>query len=135
MNKTIVLGIGVAVLLVFAGVIAYFAFAGNSGSISQQSFGKENVFEGAITNKNISLSIGTVNGTGVYDHGCTMDPSTGLSNCHAGIRTTKYGLIDFNYEHNMGVKPCLGPGDQVIVNITSTNGAASVDRPVWNGTY
>jgi len=83
------------------------------------------LFEGKITNKNVVP--GKMMGTGVYDKSC-VSIGGGLTNCHAGIKTDKYGVIDFNYEHDMAKKPCVAPNQKVVVEILDSAGNARVQR-------
>ncbi len=82
-------------------------------------------FDGKITNAKVTT--GEYEGKGVYDRSC-QSIGGGLTNCHAGIDTTEFGVIDFNYEHNMAVKPCIAPGDKVLVTVLDASGKATVQR-------
>lgn len=83
------------------------------------------LFEGKITNKNVEPM--KLEGVGVYDRNC-VSVEGGLTNCHAGIRTSKYGVIDFNYVHDMAKKPCIASGQNVVVTILDSGGKATVQR-------
>lgn len=82
-------------------------------------------FEGKITNTKVAL--GEYPGTGAYDRNC-KSIGGGITNCHGGIQTQEFGLLDFNYEHNMAVQPCIAPGDKVLVTILDNSGRATVQR-------
>ncbi len=88
---------------------------------------QKDTFEGRITN--MELEIGSLTGVGVYDRNC-VDIGNGLTRCDAGIKTDKYGTLNFNYVHNMRIKPCIKPGDKLIVEILDSEGKAKVQR-IW----
>gem|GEM_PF-2292567 len=83
------------------------------------------LFEGKITNKNVEPM--KLEGVGVYDRSC-ISIGGGLTDCHGGIKTEKYGVIDFNYQHDMARKPCIKPNDKVVVTILDSSGDAQVQR-------
>ena len=83
------------------------------------------LFEGKITNKNVEPM--TIEGVGVYDRNCVM-MSNGLTNCHGGIKTDKYGVLDFNYQHDMAKEPCIAPNEKLVVTILDSAGNAKVQK-------
>lgn len=83
------------------------------------------IFLGKITNKNVEP--GKLSGVGEYDRNC-VSVAGGLTNCHGGIKTSKFGVIDFNYEHDMAKKPCIALGEKVVVEILDSDGNARVQR-------
>ena len=73
------------------------------------------VFEGKIINhQNLKGAILLANIT--YDRNC-KSVGKGLLHCDAGIKTEKYGVINFDYTHNMKKHPCLIPGDKVLLKV------------------
>ncbi len=115
-------------------MIGLFALGG-LGMMSFGSFNKEgtnhvnmnkpqmSLFKGTITN--IKTSPGNVSGMGVYDRTCKQI-GNGLTRCDAGIRTEKYGILNFNYIHNMEAEPCIVSGDKLQVEILDSNGTARI---------
>lgn len=83
------------------------------------------LFEGKITNKDVTPV--KLEGVGVYDRSC-IPVGNGLTDCHGGIKTEKYGVIDFNYQHDMARKPCIKPNDKVVVTILDSSGKAQVQK-------
>ena len=91
------------------------------GGVSRQV----DVFEGAITN--VTVAVGEVQGVGAYDWNCT-DIGGGRTQCDGGVRTEEYGILNFNYVHQMEEAPCIAPGDQLRVTILDSKGQALVER-------
>lgn len=113
-------------------LIAYMAWAlGTPSTATPADESAENIvaggdlFEGKITNKNVVA--GRIVGVGEYDRNC-VSVGDGLTNCHAGIKTSKYGVLDFNYVHDMAKKPCIAPGNKVVVDIIDSSGNAKVQK-------
>lgn len=126
---TVIVVVGIAILLV---LLNGGSSAPNQQSSSQsQSATNPNFFVGSIATN--SIPPGTYNGIGIYDHNC-LPIGNGLYSCDAGIKTAQYGTIDFDYQHNMMIKPCIGPGDNVVITIYS-NGTATVKRTTSNPNY
>jgi len=95
------------------------------GMATHHPSNQNSVFEGVITNA--KASPGKISGIGAYDKDC-KNVGNGMTDCHAGINTNEYGVIDFNYVHNMAVDPCIVPGDKVAIEILDSNGRAKVER-------
>jgi len=141
MNKGTI-GVVLALVILIGVAIAYFALNNSSGSgvqngSSNQSTGGQlasdpNFFAGNVTTEGIP--VGTYNGTGVYDHNC-LPIGNGIYSCDAGIKTAEYGTIDFAYKHDMMMKPCLGPGQTVVVKVLDGSGAATVQRTSSSAGY
>lgn len=83
------------------------------------------LFQGSITNKNVEPM--KLMGIGEYDRNC-VSVARGLTNCHGGIKTAKYGVLDFNYVHDMAKEPCIAPGQELVVTILDSSGKATVQR-------
>lgn len=96
-----------------------------TGNSLENVVARGDLFEGKITNKNVVA--GRIAGVGEYDRNCAS-VAGGLTNCHAGVRTKEYGVLDFNYVHDMAKKPCIAPGHKVIVDILDSGGNAKVQR-------
>lgn len=107
------------ILLVSIFLFFYLSFSKNSSSP------KRDLFSGVITN--IETSPGNLSGIGVYDRTCKRI-GNGLTRCDAGIKTKEYGVLNFNYIHDMAVKPCIVSGDKLKVEILDSNGTADVRR-------
>ena len=105
----------VAALVLFVSAIVY----ANLKNTSTGNVIKEDVFEGIITN--MELSPGILEGEGVYDKTCQM-AGNGMIQCDGGIQTEK-GLLNFEYTHNMDKQPCISPGDKLKVEILENNKA------------
>jgi len=85
---------------------------------------KVNFFKGKITN--IKTIPGNLSGIGVYDKTCKAI-GNGLTECDAGIKTEKYGVLNFNYIHNMAVESCITSGDKIEIEILK-DGTARIWR-------
>lgn len=127
MNKNILPAVVIAAI-----GLAYVVWAvGTPGSSNSQGDSLDglnpagDLFEGKITNKNVEPA--KLIGTGVYDKSC-VSAGGGLTNCHAGIKTDKYGVLDFNYVHDMAKKPCIAPNQKVVVEILDSAGNARIQR-------
>lgn len=87
----------------------------------------DSVFDGEIDNVDVEPM--TLTGEGVYDRNCVpVDPENeplSVVTCDAGIETDEYGVLNFHYEHDMSVDPCIGPGDHVEVEIRDEDGTAT----------
>lgn len=136
-SRKLAIGLAAALLLVI--VVAVWAagslqsgYNGNGRHQEPQSGNLSDAFQGNVTTMNIPT--GSFSGTGVYDHNC-LPVGNGMFSCDAGIKTQKYGLIDFAYTHNMVEKPCIGPGDTVTVSVLSGNGSATVTRLSRSSNY
>lgn len=136
MNGKLIAGIAVMVLVVimllsfngFGLALIGLSVAGDSDGYSESvpiAYG--DIIEGTITN--VRPSIGKFNGTGVYDRNC-VDVGGGLTNCHGGIQTARYGVLNFNYVHNMSIVPCIKPGEKLVVEVLDSSGRARVQRMV-----
>ncbi len=92
--------------------------------------------DGVITNMSEmpKVKLGTkFRGTGVYDKNCVkvgVVPETGnpLVDCHAGIATKEYGLIDFKHVHDYYQNPCIVENDELVIEILDSKGNAKVQR-------
>ena len=122
-------GVIIAVIVLIVLVFLHNGSGTPQNAISVGSQGQlatdPNFFAGNVTTQGISP--GTYNGTGVYDHNC-LPVGNGIYSCDAGIKTAKYGTIEFAYRHDMMMKPCIGPGDVVTVTILNSSGSATVSR-------
>ena len=105
----------IVLIIALIGLIAYSSLRTTGNSIKTE----DNVFEGVITNMQLSPQI--LEGTGVYDRSCNPI-ERGLSQCDAGIQTEK-GLLNFNYKHNMNLQPCIDAGQNLKVEILEGNKA------------
>lgn len=113
--------VGVAYVIWAAGTLKNDSPAGDATNIVANGL----LFQGKITNKNVEPM--TIDGVGVYDRNCVM-MSNGLTNCHGGIKTDKYGVLDFNYQHNMAKEPCIAPNEKLVVTILDSAGNAKVQK-------
>ncbi len=86
---------------------------------------RADLFEGKITN--IKTFPGNLSGIGIYDKTCKKIGNE-LTRCDAGIKTKKYGVLNFNYIHNMEIKPCITSGNELYIDILDSNGTAKVWR-------
>ena len=91
-----------------------------------EDFGMGDIFEGVITNNDLPLGV-VVLGVGVYDRSCMPVPG-GLTQCDGGILTEEYGVLNFNYTHNMHTEPCIGPNENFIVETVNNENKAIVKR-------
>ena len=73
-----------------------------------------NIFKGKINQENLNGAVFT--GTIVYDRDC-KNIGKDLTHCDAGIKTKKYGTINYSYTHNMSKKYCLTNDDIVLVKV------------------
>ena len=112
-------GVVLVVLSVLLVLVFYLAV------IRSPSVPKGDLFKGTITN--IKVSPGNLSGIGVYDKTCVR-VENGLTRCDAGIKTEKYGVLNFNYIHNMAIEPCIASGNKLKVEILDSNGTARVQR-------
>lgn len=72
------------------------------------------VFSGRINKSDITQI--ALHGRITYDRNC-LPVEGGLTRCDAGIKTSQYGVINFNYTHNMREEPCLIDGDKVLLKV------------------
>ena len=72
------------------------------------------VFEGKINHPDLKGAILLADIT--YDRNC-KSVGKDLLHCDAGVKTEKYGVINFDYTHNMKKHPCLIPGDKVLLKV------------------
>jgi hypothetical protein len=122
MQKTAILLV-ISLIILLTIVYIHFSTVNNGSSNSVNNTGTLTTFYGVITNRQAGNGTFSEKGIGIqYDKFCVLDNKTGLTNCHAGL-LTKGTILDFDYEHNMTVKPCLSPGDIVNVFIYSNNSA------------
>lgn len=128
-KKTTLIIAAIAVIGIVYAIWASGTLAGDTptGGALGDVTAKGDLFEGKITNKNVQPT--KLLGVGVYDRNCVAI-GNGLTNCHAGIKTDKYGVLDFNYEHDMARKPCINPNEKVVVEILDSSGKATVQRMV-----
>jgi len=114
-------------LFIFLLIIIIFSliFVLYSGGEKKPSVLGSDLFNGNITN--LKTSPGNLTGIGVYDHTC-KDVGNGLTKCDAGIKTKEYGVLNFNYVHNMAIEPCIVSGDKLKVEILDLKGTARVQR-------
>ncbi len=126
MKKIWIYAIAVLAVLVVVGI--YFAMQSPAqGNVTPNG---SNTFSGRVVAGDTSPQTYT-NVSILSDEGCTTDPRTGLSNCTSKMQT-KNGIIAFNYEHDMMMKPCLSIGDKADIQV-SAGGSAVVDRTYWAG--
>ncbi len=111
------------VIFVFAISFGVFGFQGIAYDTSNP---KGDIFKGRISNWNFDGEE-QIEGIAVYDRNCVTGLD-GMTNCDAGIRTKEFGVLNFDYTHNMALKPCLSPGQKVAVDIANNNGEATVQR-------
>ncbi len=87
-------------------------------------------FEGKINN--VAVEPGTFEGKGVYDRNCIpVDPNNphGEVTCDAGIQTNEHGeILNFHYQHDMNIRPCIAPGEPVEIQVMDQEGTAEVRR-------
>ena len=95
------------------------------GNEKNSPVSKIDLFKGNITN--LKTVPGNVSGVGVYDKTC-KSIGDGLTMCNAGIKTEKYGVLNFNYVHNMAIEPCIVSGDKLQIEILDSKGTARVKR-------
>ena len=126
MKKIWIYAIAALAVLVVVGI--YFAM--QSPAQGNATPNGPNTFSGRIVAGDTSPQTYT-NVSVLTDEGCTTDPRTSLSNCTSKMQT-KNGIIAFNYEHDMMMKPCLSVGDKVDIQV-SADGSAVVDRTYWAG--
>lgn len=137
-NHWIILGAALSLAVL---IIGYYVLISGNSAVTQAATGSQsssgqlasdpNFFAGNVTTAGIPA--GTYNGTGIYDHNC-LPVGNGIYSCDAGIKTAKYGTIDFTYRHDMMMKPCIGPGDTLVVTVSS-GGSATVNRLTGNSGY
>ena len=127
MNSKLIVAIAIAVLIGIGSfyIISIISKGKVTGQTIYPTEPRGDVFEGVITN--MKVSPGTLNGAGVYDKSC-ISIGNGLTKCDAGIKTDEYGILNFNYIHNMGIKPCIAPGDKLSIKVTNSDGSAIVQR-------
>lgn len=82
------------------------------------------IFSGKIDQPRLKNLVLT--GDIAYDRNC-ISVEDGLTQCDTGVKTEKYGTINFNYKHKMSEKACLFNGDKVLLKIKE-NGNAFVIR-------
>ncbi len=111
----------VLILIIIIFSLVFVLYSENEGKSSVSGV---DLFNGTITN--LKISLGNISGVGVYDKTC-KSIGNGLTECNAGIKTEKYGVLNFNYVHNMAVEPCIVSGDKLQIEIFK-NGTARVWR-------
>ena len=82
-------------------------------------------FSGKITSQKVA--VGSFAGVGSYDRNC-VDAGNGLTNCDAGIEIQGYGVVNFNYVHDMHSLPCIKPGEKLSMRVLGEDGSAVVER-------
>src|SRR3989304_5863190 len=97
-----VFSIFVIVLLLSVAAFVGYKYLPKTGYAANQP-DQNNVFTGRITN--VKVSPGTIEGTSVYDRNCLGSHT--LTECDAGIETEEYGGLNFHYQHNMMIQPCI----------------------------
>ncbi len=123
MNTKIIIGVVLIGLLL--GLLALY-FPKNKATTGNAVLNaKSDIFTGKINN--IAVQPGAVQGMGVYDKSCKM-AGNGLTACDAGIQTKEYGVLNFQYQHNMQQVPCIAPNDILEVRIIDEQGNAEVQR-------
>ncbi len=128
MRKEYKLIVGISLIAVLIG--AYLSLSNGTTGNAQQIDNNPNSFAGKILGAAPPQE--TLSGlTVLSDQGCTIDPRTQLSNCTSAIQTSG-GVIYFNYEHNMMIKPCLSQGD-VVSLVINRDGSAVATRTYWTG--
>lgn len=123
MNKRIISIISVLVAVMYVTSMISGQLMNHSAGIKFSS--DKYLFEGTITNAKVSP--GTFVGLGIYDKSC-VDVGNGLTRCDAGIKTEEYGILNFNYLHNMRANPCIARGDRLNVEIVDSSGTARVQK-------
>lgn len=138
-GKGLRLAILVLAIIGIASAVIFAMLGGSNGNAAAGSAGlaaKGDMFDGVITNMrdipNAKLGV-KFSGIGVYDRNCVQVgtvPETGnpLVNCHAGIKTEDYGVLDFNHVHDYYKKPCIIEEEDLVVEILDANGNAKVQR-------
>lgn len=98
--------------IVLLGVVALSAMAFLKKAPEPRS--EVEIFNGKIDHPilNGAILLGNI----TYDRNCES-VGNGLTNCDAGVKTEKYGVINFNYVHNMSKHPCLVSGDKVLLKV------------------
>lgn len=130
MEKSIAIGLTIiGILLVVLIGTVYYVGAQQKNSVTGgfSETNPLNVFEGKITNTKVSP--GKITGLTTYDSNCV---GSQLTQCDAGIKTAEYGVLNFHYQHDMAVQPCLdmfGP-EKVIVDILDSDGNARITRTI-----
>ncbi len=129
MEKNKIIGFVIIGLLIGGGILSVALFkspspTGRAITEVNKEVLKGDIFKGKITNSKVEAS--TLKGIGVYDKSCKMG-TDGLTTCDAGIKTEQYGVLNFNYRHNMQQQPCLAPNDILEIRIRS-DGTAEVQR-------
>ncbi len=141
-NKSLKKRYLIPILIIGAVIVIFFIWTFNSRKNISTGYSVNNLaaegdlFKGVITNmQNISnVELGKkFYGIGVYDRNCVQvgtSPATGnpIVNCHAGINTTEYGLLDFNHEHDYYKNPCIIEEEKVVITILDSQGNAEVQR-------
>jgi hypothetical protein len=79
-----------------------------------------NIFSGQINQPNLESVV--LYGGITYDRNC-IPVEGGLTRCDAGVKTNDYGVINFNYTHNMREEPCLMPGNKVLLKVQDSRNA------------
>lgn len=76
------------------------------------------VFSGQINVPDIGEPV--LLGKIIYDRNCTA-AGNGLTKCDAGFEAQDFGVINFNYTHDMSKKSCLLSGQKVMMKIKKDN--------------
>lgn len=81
------------------------------------------IFNGTINQPDLEQV--TLLGSITYDRNC-IPVDGGLTQCDAGVKTEEYGVINFNYTHNMSEEPCLIDGNKVLLKVRKDQQASVV---------
>lgn len=120
--------LSIGIIVVLLGLMTFFGYklyAPQTGYASYTPPTDLNVFEGKITN--VKVIPGRIEGTSTYDRNCVGDV---ITECDGGIKTEKYGVLNFHYRHDMTIQPCIhmfGP-EKMIVEILDSDGNTRVIR-------
>ena len=123
MKKTVLIGLGIAAVLIFGVVLVYPRSSDATANVILEP--KGDIFTGKISSP--AVTPGTYKGMGVYDRSCNMQPG-GLTSCDGGITTDEFGVLNFKYTHNMQQQPCIAPNDILVVTVLDNQGNAKVQR-------
>ena len=78
------------------------------------------IFRGTINHAGLNGNI--FFGDITYDKNC-KNVGNGLTHCDAGIKTKEYGVLNFEYIHNMSKHPCLVAGNKVLLKVKNDDNA------------
>jgi len=109
--------------IIIASAIALLAFWGFQKTDSPKENGIVDIFEGKIDNTSLEGNI--LFGNITYDRNC-KSVGNGLLHCDAGVKTEKFGVINFDYTHNMSKQPCLVDGDKILLKVKKDKKAYAI---------